>query len=905
MTVGHFFYQLLIRPLETFFEVIYCLANEGLHDVGLSVIVMSLTMNFLLLPLYKRADAVQEEERAAEKRLSHWVRHIKKTFRGDERFMMLQTYYRQNGYKPFYVLKGFLPLMLEIPFFMAAYHFLTHLTALRNTSFLMIDSLGAPDGIVRLGSVRVNLMPIIMTLINCLSGAIYTKGLSLRDKLQLYGMAAVFLVLLYDSPAGLVLYWTINNLFSLVKNLIVRYSSPRKALRAILAVLGLLSIIYGLWIYDGKSSNPRYSFCGIGAALFLPLLWGWLGRKNHLPQVKIPQKPDTGVFAVACALLFALVGLLIPSAVIRSSPAEFVQMTDYYSPLLHILNSALMSLGLFVVWFGIFYYMFSPKGRWGFGLIACMMAGCALINYLAFGDVSATLSSALKYDVFPHRSKWLAVLNAFALLAVSALIALAACKKPRACRAAGAVLLAAALGMSGVNCYRIHAEQPALKQAALTSAAEERAHFPLSKKGRNVVVIMLDRAIGSYVPYIFQELPFLREQYAGFTYYPNTLSFGGYTNFGSSALFGGYEYSPDEMNKRSEKLLRDKHNEALCLMPYLFDDAGYEVTVCDPPYTNYQWIPDMSIYKDRPDIHTCMAQQGQFSLTREDSVVGILNATWERNFFMYGLMKTSPLFLQGGLYHHGDYFKPARSDFQFYKSFAVLCSFDEMTQIVDSDTNTFFMIANDTTHEPTLLSEPDYMPADNVDNEQYEAAHPDRFTFEGRTMRAENRNQLTHYQTNAAALIQLGNWLDYLRENNVYDNTRIIIVADHGRDLGQFDDLIFKGAETVDIMLFNPLLLYKDFGDGEAEAAFKTDQSLMTNADVPTLAFRDLISEPVNPFTGHIVSDEAKHAGGLKVISSSLWNVNVNNGAAFLPGHWYTVGENILDPGSWHYEGQW
>ncbi|MBQ3669657.1 MAG: hypothetical protein II920_10590, partial [Clostridia bacterium] len=39
----------------------------------------------------------------------------------------------------------------------------------------------------------------------------YTKGHPLKEKIQVYGLAAVFLVLLYRSPSGLVLYWLLNN----------------------------------------------------------------------------------------------------------------------------------------------------------------------------------------------------------------------------------------------------------------------------------------------------------------------------------------------------------------------------------------------------------------------------------------------------------------------------------------------------------------------------------------------------------------------------------------------------------------------------------------------------------------------------------------------------------------------
>ena len=112
---------ILIEPLILAFEIIYVIANRVIGNPGLSIIVLSLVMNFLILPLYMRADAMQEEEKELEQRLRKGVAHIKKTFKGDERMMMLQTFYRQNNYKPTYVLRGAVSLFLEIPFFIAAY----------------------------------------------------------------------------------------------------------------------------------------------------------------------------------------------------------------------------------------------------------------------------------------------------------------------------------------------------------------------------------------------------------------------------------------------------------------------------------------------------------------------------------------------------------------------------------------------------------------------------------------------------------------------------------------------------------------------------------------------------------------------------------------------------------------
>ena len=78
MTFFGALYKLFIGPLELFFEIVFVIANRLIGNLGLSIIVLSLVMNFLVLPLYKRADAMQEEQRETEKRLKKWGTHIKK-----------------------------------------------------------------------------------------------------------------------------------------------------------------------------------------------------------------------------------------------------------------------------------------------------------------------------------------------------------------------------------------------------------------------------------------------------------------------------------------------------------------------------------------------------------------------------------------------------------------------------------------------------------------------------------------------------------------------------------------------------------------------------------------------------------------------------------------------------------
>ena len=239
-------YTLIISPLELLFEVIFSVADRLIGNSGLAIVFLSIAVNFLVLPLYKRADELQAEENDIQAKMAPTVKHIKKEFTGDERFFMLQAYYRVNSYKPVYALKSSASLLLQIPFFIAAYRLLSGMQSLQGTPFGFISDLGKEDATFMLGSFPVNILPILMTLINVITGIIYTKGHPLKSKIQVYGLAAAFLVLLYRSPSGLVFYWLLNNVFALVKNIFYKLKDSKKALNIVLAASGAAVIVSAL-----------------------------------------------------------------------------------------------------------------------------------------------------------------------------------------------------------------------------------------------------------------------------------------------------------------------------------------------------------------------------------------------------------------------------------------------------------------------------------------------------------------------------------------------------------------------------------------------------------------------------------------------------------------------------------
>ena len=435
--------------------------------------------------------------------------------------------------------------------------------------------------------------------------------------------------------------------------------------------------------------------------------------------------------------------------------------------------------------------------------------------------------------------------------------------------------------------------------AQLQNSEDSIPAFNLSTQGQNVVVIMLDRGIGPFIPYMMEENPTLAQQLDGFTYYSHTASYGAFTNFATPSLYGGYDYTPEAMNARSEEYLVEKHNEALKVVPTIMAEAGYEVSLVDPSYANYKWTPDISIYDDIEGV-TAYIGTGKFDKT-ESHIENI--DIRKHNLFFFSVMKTMPVFLQAPIYDNGLYNttpEPVVTDetsevpYSFMSDYNMLCSMDTMTNITNDDRNTYFFMRNDVTHEPIILQEPDFVPVNEPDNSAYYQDDIKVITDGTNTKTLKGTYAISHYHANMAALIQLGNWFDSLREVGVYDNTRIILVSDHGRNLNVFDQTGSVMMKNIEFYL--PMLLVKDFN----ATGFTVDSSYMTNADLAALTMEGLIDDPINPFTGNPITTDGKYPQEEQyVIISQDWDTSKNNGKQYMPSMWATYTGDIRDPKNW------
>lgn len=849
MIIFESLYQMIIYPLELLFEFVFSLEMRVIPSYGVCIIMLSLFMNIILYPIYNMLDQMERQQRQKEDRLSFWSRHIRNTFHGDERFFMLKTYYRQNNYRPYYSLKRLFPLFFELPFFIAAYHFLKNLTRLGGESFINIEDLLLPDRLIQTGTVEVNVLPFVMTILNFISIEAYSGKRTFKEKWYLYAMAVFFLVLLYSSPSGLVLYWTCNNLFALLKNLL-------------------------FWKRNRKRGESPVKSYGID--------------KN--------DSFDIG-YVSSVLIMILLLGVLIPTTVLKSSPMEFVDYQQLQNPLHFIWGSLFLAIGFFGLWLSFIYYIGGPFRR-KISMFMTTFSWTSLTGFFFYSMDQGFISPFLKYTGELYFSKTEKATNMIMIIVVIVIsVVLFRVKKDflNLLQTAAVFVLFCLTIMNSIMVTKTY------QSSDYTTSRDNEISIPLSSTSQNVIVIMLDRAINGYVPYMFHEKPELQEAFSGFTYYPNTLTFGMNTLTGSPALYGGYEYTQVKDT--------ESRNQALKLMPSLFADAGFDVSVFDPPYANGRIDSDLSIYDDLK-VKAFRAKQSFRYIYDDQSYTD----RRFRNFFCYGFCKTMPLIVQKLLYDEGYYndvttykarpyyigekvdkmSKGISYNYEFELELAELCNLSSITQVTGNEQGSFVIFTNDTTHEPTILSEPAYLPADYVDNTEYDEKHRDRFVLDGKVLHMDTWEQMYHYQINMAAFLKLGEWFEDLKQKGVYDNTRIILVADHGYGLGQFDDLLHE--DGFDAQGLNPLLMVKDFDAKD----YSVDNTLMTNADVPVLAMEGLVEHPVNPYSGKEINSDAKQDDTVVIHMPS--NEDLIEDESFTPLYsnvTYIVRDNIFDAENW------
>ena len=883
---------MFIFPLVQIVEISFVIVYRIFHNKALAIFGVSAVVTACTMPLYFIAEKWQKIEREIQESLKTKVNKIKSVFKGDEQYMVLSAYYRQNHYHPIYALRSSLGVFIQIPFFLAAYAYLSNLEFIKGASFFFIRDLGAPDRLLSFGGFYLNLLPVVMTAINCVSCAVYTKGLAVREKIQVYGMALVFLVLLYNSPSGMVLYWTMNNIFSLIRNILSKTKHGSKIVYCFLCLCVIFIVIR--FIPLGFSPKRLFvaGFCSL--IFFVPLFIRFFKFcvKKFSTFINPEQNSLSGnkTFILSVFILFVLSGFVIPGSLIASSVQEFSFHDPYTTPLPFVYTIFVQAAGLFLVWPLCIFYLFPKRIKYGLTLVISLLSVTAIINTFLFPGDYGFLTTSFRFsnpDTFESKYK-IIILSGLATIALLCGFTYLLLTKRKFIFYSFQLIILTSLVFFGVyNLFKINRDflnyDNQRRQSGISAAYSEKTEpvYHFSRNGKNVIVIMLDAAISGYVPYIFIEKPELLKNFMGFTYYPNCVSFGSHTRIGAPVLFGGYEYEPQFIQKDRSYTMQ-KHNEALLMMPRIFLKNGYRVTVTEPVFANYSWKPDLSVFTPYPEIKVMNIlgnYTGMWLRSHPELKIVSVPQLLRELLIRFSFLKISPPIFRIFIYDRGDWLKEQNNaseqlSLDTIDSYTTLDYLPLITDISNDTDNTYTAIVNELTHDTAIFQYPDYVPKMNV-------------TDKGDGPFAEEKD----YHSEMASFLLLGKWFEFLKEQGVYDNARIIVVSDHGHSTdGKYSgNMLLPNNDWLSS--YHALFMVKDFNKREELAI---DLTFMTQGDVPLFAMKDLINNPKNPFSDNPITTNKKN--GVLITSANTLQFKITD------DQWLSVHDNVFDPKNWRKE---
>lgn len=196
-------------------------AMNSLHAVvgsyALAIIVLTLLIKTVLWPVQNKA--TNEMRKMAL--LSPKMTELREKYKDDPQKMNeeVMKLYREYGVNPF---SGCLPMLIQIPIFFGFYSMLGTAIELRNSSFFWVTDLSQPDTVGHLLGFPINVLPIVMAFTMIWQMVITPKTGDAVQQRIFYFMPVIFLVFCYNYASGLALYWTTQNLFSIVQLYLTR-----------------------------------------------------------------------------------------------------------------------------------------------------------------------------------------------------------------------------------------------------------------------------------------------------------------------------------------------------------------------------------------------------------------------------------------------------------------------------------------------------------------------------------------------------------------------------------------------------------------------------------------------------------------------------------------------------------
>ena len=212
------FISFLIKPIAQFMLLSMREINKFTQNFGWSIVILTIILNMFFFPLRWKSSISMKRAAAMQPKMKDLQERMKKLDKNDPRMLDLQK--EQIALmKEGNPLMGCLPLLLQMPFFMAVFAILTVSIEVRNAPFFgWIQDLSTPDPYW--------VLPIMMCVTMIAQQALTPSTVDPVQKKVGYIMPLIFTWFLKSAPAGLVLYWMVSNLVGVVQQFVINRLNP-------------------------------------------------------------------------------------------------------------------------------------------------------------------------------------------------------------------------------------------------------------------------------------------------------------------------------------------------------------------------------------------------------------------------------------------------------------------------------------------------------------------------------------------------------------------------------------------------------------------------------------------------------------------------------------------------------
>ncbi len=213
-TIDFGFFGILGKPLFLVLHFIY----NFIHNWALAIIILTVLLRIILFPLNHKS--LKAMKKMAD--LAPEIKKLQKKYKDDPQKLQaeMMKLYAEAGANP---MSGCLPIVAQIPIFIALYNVLMVSVELKNVPFLWIPDLSQHDPYY--------ILPILMGL-SMVAQQWITPSSDKNQKMIMYVMAGVFTFLFMNFPAGLVLYWLTNNILGLLQSFLINKTMKKEGKKA-------------------------------------------------------------------------------------------------------------------------------------------------------------------------------------------------------------------------------------------------------------------------------------------------------------------------------------------------------------------------------------------------------------------------------------------------------------------------------------------------------------------------------------------------------------------------------------------------------------------------------------------------------------------------------------------------